>query len=121
MKRFGEAALILDGLPGVGRRRRAAFTLIELLVVIGIIALLIGFLLPALRRAREAATATACLSNLRQIGITFHLYANETKGWFPSGGPNRDFRLRSKGMVLTWPERLVLQGSARQSLPQGYT
>jgi len=101
--------------------RKSGFTLIELLVVIGIIAILIGLLLPALRRARDAATSTACLNNLRQIGITFHLYANHSKGWFPSGGPNRDFRLRSKGMVLTWPERLVLQGAARQSLPYGVT
>jgi prepilin-type N-terminal cleavage/methylation domain-containing protein len=100
---------------------KAGFTLIEILVVIGIIAILIAILLPALRRARDAGTSTACLNNLRQIGITIHIYANDSKGWFPSGGPNRDFRLRSKGMVLTWPERLVLQGSARQSLPQGYT
>src|SRR5687768_14042031 len=100
---------------------KAGFTLIELLVVIGIIAILIGLLLPALRRARDAATSTACLNNLRQIGITFHIYVNNSKGWFPSGGPNRDFRLRSNGMVLTWPERLVLGGAARQSLPEGYT
>jgi prepilin-type N-terminal cleavage/methylation domain-containing protein len=101
--------------------RTRGFTLVELLVVIGIIALLIGILLPALRRARDAATSTACLNNLRQIGITFHIYANNSKGWFPSGGPNRDFRLRPGGMVLTWPERLVLGGAARQSLPKGYT
>jgi prepilin-type N-terminal cleavage/methylation domain-containing protein/prepilin-type processing-associated H-X9-DG protein len=100
---------------------RAGFTLIELLVVIGIIAILIAILLPALKRAREAALSTACLNNLRQIGITFHIYAINSKGWFPSGGPNRDFRLKSKGIVLTWPERLVLQGAARQSLPEGYT
>ena len=103
------------------RCRKAGFTLIEILVVIGIIAVLIGILLPTLRRARDAASSTACLNNLRQIGITFHIYANTSNGWFPSGGPNRDFRLRSKGMVLTWPERLVLQGAARQSLPKGVT
>ena len=103
------------------RISKRGFTLIEILVVIGIIAVLIGILLPALRRARDAASSTACLNNLRQIGITFHIYANATKGWFPSGGPNRDFRLRPKGTVLTWPERLVLQGAARQSLPQGVT
>ena len=53
-----------------------AFTLIELLVVISIIALLIGLLLPALSTARSAARSSVCLSNIRQIGLAQHLYAD---------------------------------------------
>jgi prepilin-type N-terminal cleavage/methylation domain-containing protein len=62
---------------------RPAFTLVELLVVIGIIALLISILMPALRRARESANAVACSSNQRQIMMAFLMFANEHKGYLP--------------------------------------
>src|SRR5687768_12447642 len=60
-----------------------AFTLVELLVVIGIIALLISILMPALTRAREASERIACLSNVRQIGMGFHQYADAHRGSLP--------------------------------------
>ena len=72
-------------MDGKGLRRGAGFTLIELLVVIGIIAILIGILLPTLSRARESANRSACLSNLRQLGQAFNVYANAFHDCIPLG------------------------------------
>jgi prepilin-type N-terminal cleavage/methylation domain-containing protein len=65
-------------------RIRRAFTLVELLVVIGIIAILVSVLLPALSRARAAANETQCMSNQRQIAMALMMYQNEQKGFFPA-------------------------------------
>jgi prepilin-type N-terminal cleavage/methylation domain-containing protein len=78
--------------------RFRAFTLVELLVVIGIISVLIAMLLPALSKAQEAARRTACLSNLRQLGTVFQMYAQQYKGAVPIGYMDE----RQFSYVINW-------------------
>src|SRR3954468_7379190 len=85
-------------------RPTRGFTLVELLVVIGIIALLISILLPALNKAREQSKTVQCLSNIRQIGMGMQLYQNEWRCIIPAGywnpaGPEKN--------VETWASLLV--------------
>ncbi len=84
--------------PGRGGRNRA-FTLIELLVVIGIIAVLAGLLLPALARAKGTARKSACISNLRQLGLTWRLYLDDHEGRFPD---RRDLKESLPGGYKPW-------------------
>jgi prepilin-type N-terminal cleavage/methylation domain-containing protein/prepilin-type processing-associated H-X9-DG protein len=63
--------------------RTNGFTLIELLVVVSIVSLLMAILLPALQNARQVARGAVCLSNQKQIGLLFHSYASDNKGWIP--------------------------------------
>jgi prepilin-type processing-associated H-X9-DG protein/prepilin-type N-terminal cleavage/methylation domain-containing protein len=64
-------------------RTKHGFTLVELLVTIGLIALLIALLMPALNVARQAAKSVQCLSNLRQLALAAHSYAAENRGYYP--------------------------------------
>jgi prepilin-type N-terminal cleavage/methylation domain-containing protein/prepilin-type processing-associated H-X9-DG protein len=88
----------------VRNKRQRGFTLVELLVVIGIIALLISILLPSLSKARAAGQRVACQSNLRQLVLATHMFAQEHGGFIPQAYNNGSGVMRGSNTPLakTW-------------------
>ena len=105
-----------------GSARRGGFSLVELVVVMLILTLLMAFLLPAITKARRTAQGAACLSNLRQIAVGFHLYASDNGGKLPDPGAGDVSWEDMLAQYLRVPEiyRCASDGEVFQSVGSSY-
>jgi prepilin-type N-terminal cleavage/methylation domain-containing protein len=101
-----------------GIRRSAAFTLIELLVVIAIIAILIGLLLPAVQKVREAAARAKCQNNMKQLGLGLHNF-HDANGAFPAARTTKSPKQSWNPYVFPYIEQTALY--ARYDLTQDWS
>jgi prepilin-type processing-associated H-X9-DG protein/prepilin-type N-terminal cleavage/methylation domain-containing protein len=101
-----EAVLATSSMP----RRATGFTMIEVLVVIGVVAILLGILVPATTRARQQAQRSLCSNNLKQLGSAFAAYAADNQGWIPRHG--RYGRPR----YVIWPAALARYSGGSKDL-----
>ncbi len=96
---------------------RSAFTLIELLVVIGIIAVLMAILLPALKKARQSAISLKCASNLRQVYYAVSIYTNAHNNRYPRRVAYGGFPQDSGSYSAGWPQTLIYSGAFKSFNP----
>jgi prepilin-type N-terminal cleavage/methylation domain-containing protein/prepilin-type processing-associated H-X9-DG protein len=82
---------------------RSAFTLIELLVVIAIIAILAAILFPVFAQAREQARSISCLSNMKQLGLAFKMYAQDYDEWYPMGNDDKPYNWENNPDANPYP------------------